>query len=426
MADQEYQVVFRGQLLPDWPIEAVKGNLAKLFKADETRIEVLFSGRPVVIKSGLSRGEGERYRLLFEKAGAICDVVPTGGAPAPSSPPHKGVPQASGEPQGSGQQPPDTPDSPGAPSPAPAPPGRKPPMGPAVPPPAGTGDHHHSTGSFRDRLRAIDAEDLREKSSAFFTKTAAAARSGMARGGAGSLVRNKWVWAAGAAVCIAMAVVLLLGGGSKPMPIREKVFDRFAKQYYRELHKTDLASAGTSVLVEQAREVVEDMGFDFDRTLLLWLTHKDRVERQGGLDVYRAILVEPVAVAVAAGLSDIDRQIAPQTRRVFETAASIPPGVALLPIRMIRECPTEGDRLRHDDLLQVLKDHAVPIDEGQPDLSIADAFFGLERAGFVKIHRRWENDVQFADIEVVAPEAMRHVEQQLAYMAEVRTQMAPP
>ena len=37
MADQEYYVVFRGHLLPDWPREAVKGNLAKLFKADEAR-----------------------------------------------------------------------------------------------------------------------------------------------------------------------------------------------------------------------------------------------------------------------------------------------------------------------------------------------------------------------------------------------------
>ena len=238
-------------------------------------------------------------------------------------------------------------------------------------------------------------------------------------------MRTKLVWAAGAVLCLMIAIVML-GGGSKPMPIQKKVFDRFAKQYYRDIRKTDLASAGTSVLVKRAREVVEDMGFDFDRTLLLWLTHKDRVESQGGLDIYRSILVEPVAVAVAADLSDIERQIAPQTRRVFEAAASIPPGVELVSIRMIRECPSDGSRLKHDDLLQVLKDHGEPIDEGQPDLSIADAFFGLERAGFVKIHRRWENDVQYSDIEVVAPEAMRQVEAQLAYMVEIRTEMAPP
>jgi hypothetical protein len=210
------------------------------------------------------------------------------------------------------------------------------------------------------------------------------------------------------------------------MPIEKDVAQKFAKQYYREIRQTDLAAAGTKVLVERAREVVEDMGYDFDRTLVYWLSHKDRVESRGALDVYRTILVEPVAVAVSAGLSGIDAQIAPETKRVFETAAAVPPGVDLDAIRMIRECPSDGRLLKHDALLQVLKDNGRPIDAAQPDLTIADVFFGLERAGFIKIHRRWEKDVQFSDIEVLAPDAMRRVEEQLAYLAQIKAQAAPP
>ena len=212
----------------------------------------------------------------------------------------------------------------------------------------------------------------------------------------------------------------MLGGTPEPMPIERSVFDRFAKQYYREIRKSDLANLSANVLIQRAREVVEDMGYDFDRTLLFWMFHQDRVESEGGRNIYNTILVDPVAVAVAAGLSGIDETITPETRQVFETAAGIPPGVDLISIRMLKSCPSEGSLFKHDDLLQVLADNGMTTDSGAPDLAIADAFFGLERAGFIKIQRRWENDVQFSDIELLEPEAMQRVEDNLQYLDEMK------
>ena len=76
MADQQYQVVFRGEIAPDARIEEVKANLAKLFKTDDARIERLFSGKAIVLKKDLRQEDGERYRILLNKAGALCEVVP--------------------------------------------------------------------------------------------------------------------------------------------------------------------------------------------------------------------------------------------------------------------------------------------------------------------------------------------------------------
>lgn len=420
MADQEYQVVFRGEILPDMPVDTVKANLAKLFQANAARIEGLFGGRAVILKKGLGREEGERYRLVLEKAGILCQLVPSAAAPAPApkvSPPGPDRDRRPGDQSRTSR-------------PAPETAARAPGPGPGAAPEHETAktlpdaDLHQRMGAIREKVREIDVADAGKMASSWLTGIALAARSGLKREGLAGSRRGKAVWALAAAACLVIVVMVMMGGASRPMPVESRVIDTFTKQYYREIRKTDLGSAATSVLIGRAREVVEDMGFDFDRTLLFWLLHKDLVERRGALEVYRTMLVEPVAVAVAAGLSGIDAHIAPETRQIFESVAAVPPGVDLLTIRMVRACPSDGYRLKHADLLQVLEEHAVAGNAGSPDLAIADAFFGLERAGFIKIHRRWENDDQYSDIEILDLEGMRGVEEQLDYLAALKVKFA--
>ena len=395
MTDREYRLVFRGNTLPTIPVQAVKSHLAKLFSADEARIEGLFAGRPVIIKKGLRREEAERYRLRLEQAGALCEIVPTPGTGSADAArvANAGAAPPAYPPIGAERQPDPT-------SPTP--------------------DHHPSSRRMKNKERTRDTAG--ENSLSALEGITADLRSRLGKIGVldGGHKRRLIRVGAAATVVVVIAAALMLGGSSRPMPVAPETFDKFAKRFYREIRPSDIAATDTRVLIDRAREVVEGMGFDFDRTLLLWLFRKELVESRGGSDIYRTILVEPVAVAVAAGLSGIEEQIAPETRRIFQTAAAIPPAVDLAAIRMIRGCPFDGHRLKHDDLLLVLQANDIPVDAGQPDLSIADAFFGLEQAGFIHIHRRWENDVQFSDVEVLAPEAMRLVEEQLVYLAEMK------
>ena len=69
-----YEIAFAGQVVPGAPLEQVKANLARLFQADEQRIALLFSGRRVVIKSGLDAAGAEKYRATMERAGALAIV----------------------------------------------------------------------------------------------------------------------------------------------------------------------------------------------------------------------------------------------------------------------------------------------------------------------------------------------------------------
>ncbi|MDD0844278.1 hypothetical protein [Pseudomonas sp. Gutcm_11s] len=69
-----YEIAFAGQVVPGAPLEQVKENLARLFQADAQRIALLFSGRRIVIKSGLDAAGAEKYRATMERAGAVAIV----------------------------------------------------------------------------------------------------------------------------------------------------------------------------------------------------------------------------------------------------------------------------------------------------------------------------------------------------------------
>lgn len=78
MSDDEtqYDVVFRGDVAPGENIAEVKQQLAQLFKANEERIEQLFSGRPMVLKRGVNKATANRYKESLGNAGAIVTIRP--------------------------------------------------------------------------------------------------------------------------------------------------------------------------------------------------------------------------------------------------------------------------------------------------------------------------------------------------------------
>jgi|GEM_PF-3193026 len=71
-ANAKFNIVFRGEILPGSDSEAVKANVAKLFKANEATLKRLFSGQTIVIKKSVDKPNAMKYRALMKKAGALC------------------------------------------------------------------------------------------------------------------------------------------------------------------------------------------------------------------------------------------------------------------------------------------------------------------------------------------------------------------
>jgi len=78
MSDQQFDIIFRGDIVFGHQLADVKAKLQNLFKADAAKIDALFSGRPVPLKRGLDQESAQKYKDALVKAGAQVDIVAMG------------------------------------------------------------------------------------------------------------------------------------------------------------------------------------------------------------------------------------------------------------------------------------------------------------------------------------------------------------
>ncbi len=82
--DDKYNVVFQGNLVPGYTRDAVKKNLARIFKTSDANIAKLMSNPPCAIGKDLDRQSAEKYRQALKKAGAVC-LLERAGKPSASA-----------------------------------------------------------------------------------------------------------------------------------------------------------------------------------------------------------------------------------------------------------------------------------------------------------------------------------------------------
>lgn len=86
MADELFNVIFRGDTVAGHNLADVKARFAQLFKMDPTKVEGFFAGKPVVLKANCDRATGDKFKVALENAGAIVEVksvTPAVPVPAP-------------------------------------------------------------------------------------------------------------------------------------------------------------------------------------------------------------------------------------------------------------------------------------------------------------------------------------------------------
>lgn len=97
MADELFNVIFRGDVVPGFQLADVKVRFAQLFKMDPAKVEGFFTGKPVILKANCDRATGDKFKAALEQAGAIVQVknaTPQVTAPAPMAPAPAAVPKS--------------------------------------------------------------------------------------------------------------------------------------------------------------------------------------------------------------------------------------------------------------------------------------------------------------------------------------------
>ncbi len=75
MSESRYDVVFRGEILSGFELEAVKQAFAALFKISEAKVEQIFSGARVTLKGELPQSDAEKYQRRLQDVGANIELI---------------------------------------------------------------------------------------------------------------------------------------------------------------------------------------------------------------------------------------------------------------------------------------------------------------------------------------------------------------
>ena len=82
MSEELFDLVFSGQLAPGAELAQAKKNIQTLFRIDESKVEILFSGKTVTLKKSLTLDVGTKYRVAMKKAGVQANLVESQTDPA--------------------------------------------------------------------------------------------------------------------------------------------------------------------------------------------------------------------------------------------------------------------------------------------------------------------------------------------------------
>lgn len=70
----EYNLIFKGEVEQGFDISVTKRKLASAFKASDEKVEALFSGRPTIIKKGLTFESGVKLQQQLLNIGAKTEL----------------------------------------------------------------------------------------------------------------------------------------------------------------------------------------------------------------------------------------------------------------------------------------------------------------------------------------------------------------
>jgi len=70
-----YSVIFRGDIVFGKNIADVKQKLSQLFKVSDARIERMFTGKPVHLKTNIALAQSKKYQRVLRQAGIITEII---------------------------------------------------------------------------------------------------------------------------------------------------------------------------------------------------------------------------------------------------------------------------------------------------------------------------------------------------------------
>ena len=391
MSNPKYDIVFEGRYIEGADPVRVHALISEIFKVGPDDSRRLFSGRRFVIKKGVDLPEAHRFKNLMRKAGAACRLVPQDvilSDPLDRPPAAPAQPSVAAGATGDNET-------------------RRKKAG------AGTGGGQAASVQPGDALRRRAGDAPADK----------AGPGKVFKRGPG-LSRALQVLLVALAVLVAASFAIPWHGGG-PMPTDTATLERFMTAFKTRLLEVDAGRSRAVTQIGVAQAVVEDMGYDYDQTLLSWRFNQSlpRDERRRAIsDNY---LIGPVRTQFELAPRALRSVLAPATYDALEKAEGVGDFITLRSIRMLRECARGKDWVSHEALTAGLGKFNIPVDRQFPELSVEEAFYGLSYNGLIQIHKQRAWKTKRVELEILDRVQIADQEKRLNWLEGMHARYTP-
>ncbi len=372
MHNPKYDIVFEGRFVEGADPMRVRALLGPIFRRGGEDLEQFFSGRRIVIKKGVDLPEAHRFKNLMRKAGAACRLVP------------QDVTLTDGN--------------------------ESLPLNQKRPPamePASADDKDATSAAIKNvspagrltrlmRLQSTNGLRLWWRN---FARLGASLKTAFPRRKPERIGKLLVLLAVLATVVTVGVAAIWHKDG--PMPADAATLAAFTAGFHGELLQVETGRSRAVTQVYIAKHVIEDMGYDYDQTLLQWrfnrALHQD-ARLQSIRDDY---LIGPLNILFELDADRIKSIVAPDTYATFEETQGIGEHITLPSIRLLRECARGATQVSHEAIMAGFHNFGIPVEPDYPEIAVGEAFYGLSSLGLVQIHKRRVWKTKRVELEIL-------------------------
>ncbi|MBL0712618.1 MAG: hypothetical protein JJV98_02850 [Desulfosarcina sp.] len=400
MTNIKFDIVFEGRFVEGADPDRVKALIGQIFKVGRGDLERFFGGRRIVIKKRVDLADARRFEALMRKAGAVCRRVPQGVPPTAITasqstlvyrkPCQKPAPEAQ-----------------------------------AAPVTASAASASGSPAGLGERLKSIKTEEFRDRVRTGLSILGSNIREDFKGGGLRRRFRSRKLQAA--VVALAIAVVIIAAAvwhEGERMPADAKTLETFVARFNTRLLDIRDGRSRAVTYVKIARATIEDMGYDYDKTLLYWRFDRELSEDPRRRSIHDDYLIGPLKVLFELDAVRMEAIMAPETYARLENTMGIGENISLQSIRMLKECARGEALVKHEALVKVLQKYGMAVDSDFPEISVKEAFYGLSQNGLIRIHKRREWKDKRVDLEILDREQIAVQEKKLLQLESMYAQYA--
>ncbi len=372
MQNPKYDIVFEGRFVEGADPARVRAVIGRTFKMGPEKLEQFFSGRRIVFKKGVDLPEAHRFKNLMRKAGVACRLVPQDVILTDGTESH---------------------------------------LLDRTRPPAMEPTRDHDEDETTVDIKTVTPAIMRTRWKHLpsvnglrlwcnnFMRLGADLKTAFERrkpGRIGKLLVLLVVLAT--AVTVGVAAIWHKGG---PMPADAAVLEAFTAGFNAELIAVETGRSRAVTHATIAKQVIEDMGYDYDQTLLYWHFNRELPQDARLQSIRDDYLIGPLNILIELDADRMKSIMAPDTYAAFEETLGIGEHITLRSIRLLRDCAQGTTQVSHEAIMAGFNKYGIPVEPDYPEIAVREAFYGLSSLGLIQIHKRREWKTKRVEIEIL-------------------------